>query len=526
MNEQPWIRSVRGLGRALAVLALLVYVGYLVIYLLYAGALFRWPFDYDQGEGFELYDALLYARGEWPYRDNTVYPFYASNYPPLFHLLIVPLLALFGPQLVAGRVLSFLATLLTGGVIFAVLRREVGGWWIPMISGLAYWASNYVYQIGPLCRLHTTMVLFELLAIVCIAKFEDQEHGRRNLIWGLFFLLCAGYTKQLAIFTVLAAFSFIFLRNIKKALAAGTALTLAAGLIFWLLNSATAGQWWVNIIQANVNSFDYLMSISLLKQWFRLHPLLILLALGYLIYELFWTRLSVYALWFLFSLATGALSGKWGAGPGYFLTSIAAAALLSGLAMGRLQRLAERRGHWAMAGLTLALPLCYLVQGALLLHLPTSGPLFEPLARILGVDEEVMAGQCADFAYYDTIGYTQLGHLPTAADYAAGAEIMRYVRAAGGPVLSEEAMFSLLADEVVVTNPTQLRNLYENDLLDITALTERIYHEEFALIILRAQFYPDPVLGAIWYTYEPVETICMNGFLYHLLQPAIKRESE
>lgn len=520
MNGQTWLRTAHRLGRALAVLVLLVYVGYLIIYLLYAGALFRWPFDYDQGEGFELHDALLYAHGEWPYRDNAVYPFYASNYPPLFHLLIVPLFALFGPQLVAGRVLSFVATLLTGGVIFAVLRREVGGWWLPALSGLAFWASNYVYQIGPLCRLHTTMVLFELLAIVCIANFEESEHGRRNLIWGLVFLLCAGYTKQLAVFTVLAALAYIFLRDIKKALLAGTALALAAGLIFWLLNTATAGQWWVNIIQANVNSFDYLMTISLLKQWFRLHPLLILLALGYLIYELFWSRLSAYTLWFFFSLATGALSGKWGAGPGYFLTSIAAAALLSGLAVGRLQQLVARRGGWTAAGFALLLPLCYLMQSVLLLHLPTSGPFWTPVARVLGVDKAVMAGQCADFAYYDSIGYTQLGHLPTAADYAAGAEIMRYVRAANGPVLSEEAMFSLLADKEVVTNPTQLRNLYENDLLDVTSLAERIYQQEFELIILRAQFYPDPILGAIWFSYAPVDEICMNGFLYRLLQPA------
>ena len=514
---------MRGLGRALGLVTLLVYVGYLVIYLLYAGALFRWPFDYDQGEGFELYDALLYARGEWPYRDNAVYPFYASNYPPLFHLLIVPLLAIFGPQLVAGRLLSFLATLLIGGVIFVVLRREVRGWWIPAISALSFWASNYLYQIGPLCRLHTTMVLFELLAIVCIAKFEDPEHGKRNLGWGLFFLLCAGYTKQMALFTVLAALSFIFLRDIRRALVAGALLALATGGIFWALNAATAGQWWVNIIQANVNEFDYLMTISLIKQWLRLHPLLILLASGYLIYELFWSRLSAYSLWFLFSLATGALSGKWGAGPGYFLTSIAAAALLSGLAVEKIRQWAEKRAAWVSTSFALLLPLCYLVQSFLFLHLPTTGPIFAPLSEFLGVDERSISGQCAEFDYYDSIGYTQLGHLPTEADYAAGEEIMRYVRAAEGPVLSEEAMFSLLADKVVVTNPTQLRNLYENELLDITALAESIYQQEFELIILRAQFYPDPILGAIWFSYESVDEICMNGFLYQLLVPKINK---
>ena len=52
-------RIFRGLGAALALLAVLLYVGYLVVYIVYAVDLFRWPFDYDQGEGFELYDAIL-----------------------------------------------------------------------------------------------------------------------------------------------------------------------------------------------------------------------------------------------------------------------------------------------------------------------------------------------------------------------------------------------------------------------------------------------------------------------------------
>jgi hypothetical protein len=157
-------RILKSLGAVLAVIVILAYVAYLVVYVAYAVDLFRWPFDYDQGEGFELYDAILYSQGEWPYRDNAVYPFYASNYPPLFHLLIVPLLPILGPHLIAGRLVSFIATLVTAGVIAAVVRREVSGWFIPLISGLAFLASNYVYQIGPLCRMHMTMVMFETTA--------------------------------------------------------------------------------------------------------------------------------------------------------------------------------------------------------------------------------------------------------------------------------------------------------------------------------------------------------------------------
>ena len=570
-------RVLRSLGTILALLAVLAYVGYLVVYVVYAVNLFRWPFDYDQGEGFELYDAVLYSRGEWPYRDNAVYPFYASNYPPLFHLLIAPLLPVFGSRLIAGRLISFTATLITGGVIFAVVRRKAacpergrrGEWLIPLVSGLAFLASNYVYQLGPLCRMHMTMVMFETLAIVFIAEFEHPRYGRRNLILGLLMLLCAGYTKQMAVFTVVAALSYVFLRDIRRAIVAGVALAAVAGAIFWLLNLLTEGQWWVNVIQANVNEFDYRQTVFLFGQWFRLHTVLILLALAYLAYELFWDRLSAYSVWFVFSLGAGALSGKWGAGFGYFTTAVAAACLTSGLALGRLQKAASRRGiagkllrdlsapvavaplsqkwglhrlqgalrkrkAWASALLAVLIPLLYLLQAPRMLHMPTSGPVFGPLARALGVDDDLVygvgddpiEGHCATVQYHDVMGYTQLGHLLTADDYAAGEEILDYVRTADGSVFSEEAMFSLLAGEPVVTNPTQLLNLYNNDLLNTTEIVERINRQEFGVVIFRAQFYPHPVLDAIGQNYKPVEYLCMNGFYYHILWPLRRLASD
>ena len=519
-------RIFRGLGAALALLAVLVYVGYLIVYIVYAVDLFHWPFDYDQGVGFELYDAIQYSQGEWPYRDNAAYPFYASNYPPLFHLLIVPLFPVFGQGVIAGRIVSFTATLVIGGVIFVVVRRKVGGWLIPLMSGLAFLASNYVYQIGPLCRMHLTMVMFETLAIAFIAEFEHPRHGRRNLILGLLMLLCAGYTKQMAVFTVVAALSYVFLRDVKRAIAAGVVLLAVTGTIFWLLNVLTEGQWWVNTIQANVNEFDYRQTVFLFGQWFQLHTAFVVLAAGYLAYELFWDRLSAYSLWFFFSLGAGVLSGKWGAGFGYFTTAVAAACLTSGLALGRLRKvgcrpkIAGRRVQVAgPALLAILVPVLYLLQAPRMLHIPTTGPVLGSLARVLGVDDTLIEGDCTTFQYHDTMGYTQLGHLLTADDYAVGEEILNYVRTADGPALSEEAMFSLLADEPVVTNPTQLLNLYKNNLLDTTEIVERINRQEFGVVIFRAQFYPQPVLEAIGQNYQPVEHLCMNGFYYHILWP-------
>jgi hypothetical protein len=544
-------RILKALGILLSAVALIAYIGYLVVYVVYAVNLFQWPFDYDQGEGFELYDAVLFSRGELPYKDNAVYPYYASNYPPLFHLLIVPLLPIFGPNVVAGRVVSFVATLVTGSTIFVIVRRKAEGWFIPLVSGLAYLSSNYVYQTGPLCRMHITMVMFEALAIAFVAEFQHPKHGKRNLVLGLLMLLLAGYTKQMAVFTVIAALSYVFLRDVKRSIIAGAALAIVTGVIFWLLNVATDGQWWVNTIQANANEFEYLQTIAFAKQWFELHTLFIILAVAYLVYELFWDRLSAYSLWFFFALGTGALSGKWGAGFNYFTTAVAAACVCSGLALGRLVRdrsaeTVDWRAAFATGNLRSALrnlqstlrsfavrrrltlvrpillvliPLVYLLQTPRMLHLPTAGPVFGPVAQVWGVGGAVTQTDCTAYAYYDKMGYTQLGHLVTDDDYAAGEELLAYVRASDGPVFSEEAMLTLLDERPVVTNPTQLRNLYLNGLLDTTDVVERIDRQEFGVVLFRAQFYPDPVLQAIGQNYRTVDTVCMNGFNYSVLLP-------
>jgi hypothetical protein len=80
-------------------------------------------------------------------------------------------------------------------------------------------------------------------------------------------------------------------------------------------------------------------------------------------------------------------------------------------------------------------------------------------------------------------------------------------------------MLALRADQPVVTNPTQLLNLWNNKALDPTELIASIDRQDYGLVVLRAQFYPPPVLQAIGARYEPIDDIVMNGFQYRILAP-------
>lgn len=496
---------------------LLIFVLYLIILCAYAGALFRFPYDYDQGEGFELNDAILFARGEWPYRDNETFPFYASNYGPVFHLMVAPLFLIFGQTLAAGRFLSFAATIAVGAIVAGVAYRHTRDRPIAVLSGLMVFASNFVYHIGPLFRQHMTMVLFELLAIVAVSGYDHPKHGRRNIALSMLCLLLAGYTKQLSAATAIAALAFLFLRAPKKSIAAGLGLAAAAGAIFVWMNVATDGQWFVNSITANANAYDYRQALQLYGQFFSLHFVIAALAIGYLVYELYWDRLSAYGVWFGFALANAALAGKWGAGESYFVTAIVAGCIVSGLALGKLKERFAARGPRASAAFGLVLAALYLAQAWAVRHLPTDGPIFGALADVIGVGRG--ASVYADYPYFDSIGYTQVGHLPTDDDARNGDRIVTYVRSNARPSLTEEAMFALRAGKPVVTNPTQLLNLWNNAALDPTDLIALIDRQAFNVVVLRAQFYPPPVLQAIGARYEPIDDIWMNGFQYRILGP-------
>ncbi|HVO43189.1 MAG TPA: hypothetical protein VMT34_11225 [Aggregatilineales bacterium] len=523
----------RTVQRILLGAALALMIGHLVVFVVYTVSLVKFPFDYDQGEGFELNDTVLFSQGQWPYRDNAVYPFYASNYPPLYHVLLVPFVWLFGPAYWYGRLFGFAASLITAGAIAWAVQRETRHQLAALIAGLAYLASNYVYHIGPLFRQHISMVMFETLGIVVIASLSDTDppgKRRRTLIIGLLLLLAAGYTKQLAIVSMAAAFVFLLLRGVRRAFLWGAIFAAVGGAIFLLINVSTHGQWWLNIITANVNQYIMSQFVGLLRQFTGVHGALLILAALMVIYELYFDRLSIYAIWFAAAGVDGVLAGKWGAGDSYFTTMIAAMCILAGIFVGRTLNgswrfpawIADRfkLGTFATAPSRVLVCLPFLLYGLAVIHLPLDVPAFAAIASVLNLHSNRLSNNMYDSAGW-TPGYATIGQTPTQTDIDNGWKIVAAVRDTPGPLLSEEAAFSFRAGKKeVVTNPTQLLNLYQNGHYDPSALVKMLQDRAFGAVIFRAQFYPPPVLDAVKDAYQPAEMIPMNGYTYTIWLPS------
>ena len=516
-------------------LAVGIFLVYFLVMCAYARSVISFPFDYDQGEGFELYDGIRLARGSNIYLDNSTYPFYASNYPPLYRLALVPLIWVFGPNLWVARALTFLCTLGIGAVIYLAVRQpsqrnrvhhlSTALWMlIPIIAALAFFASNYVYQIAPLARAHLPMVLLTISGIALI----DRAASTRATVWpsisanraiyvGVFLLVAAGFTKLQAVDALAAGFGFLLIRNPRLWLKLFLISALTSAALVVLINAASSGQFWLNVVAANVNEYRWDQTIGIYKQFWELQAPLIVCGFVYVgvdFFRAFRARslqiISIWSLYFLAGCAMGLLTGKWGAGPVYLIGCIAASCVCAG----RLKNMVILRPRLAT---TLAC-MVFLFQAALNVHLPTSGRLFGTVAKVIGRQDD--QSSYPPYPYFDSIGYTQLGHLLDEADARHGWEIVTNVREARGPVWSEEAMFTLLAGKDVVSNPTQLYNLSKANMLDTREMIRLLDQKAFGAVVFRAQFYPKDVLGAIGRNYQwPAAPIKMNGFDYWVLTP-------
>ena len=608
---------------------LAVYGLYLLVYVLYARSVFSFPFDYDQGEGFELYDAVRLARGENIYLDNSVFPFYSSNYPPVYRTLLVPLVWLFGPKLWPARAFTFACSLMIGVLIFIAARRQLASSLspsspfhpltlftilIPLISALSFFAANYVYQIAPLARAHLPMVMFALAGAVCLerglaetgdgqtsfvfrlpsiwpalAACRRKEHRTRIFrinadlkqtfikksakisvhprpIWlfsgfsdrllGIFLLMTAGFTKLQAIDGLAAGFAFLLLRRPK---AFGVALPVCIAVTAFIvlgMNALSGGQFWVNVVAANVNEYVIENTWATYGQWFSLQAPLIICSLIYVLWDVIlavrarsWQPITLWSLYFVTGSAMGMLTGKWGAGPAYLIAAIAVSCICTVGLIGRVGGWSEERAargegraargekraakvegrgssgegravspHAPRPSLYLLLSsLIFLAQASRNIHLPVTGRVFGPLARLVGVADQPSV--YPPYPYYDSIGYTQLGHFVDPADIENGWALVHRLQQVNGPVLSEEAMLTLWAGKDVVSNPTQLLNLYKNGTLDTSRMIAMIRARKFGAVVFRAQFYPGDVKEAIVENYAWTHMYRINGFEYWILLP-------
>jgi hypothetical protein len=476
-------------GAVLWALGLTLLLYYLLFYLQHAAALAAYPYDVDQGEGYDVNSGWLLWLGQPIYTDNARWPYYSSNYPPVFSLLLTPLVGLYGPSLATGRLLSAAAALLAALAIGSIVKGRTGHGPAALTAGLLYLASNYVYHVTPLARVNALAVLFGLLGVYCCSR-----DGTRWRVGAAALFLLALYTKQTTIDAVAAGLLWLLLRDRRAGLAVVAAMGILGGLTWLLLDLAAGGQFFVNIVVGNVNPWTPGQTVDYFRNFLAIHAIVVPLA-GWATWRA-WRRGSwgPFELYWVFALGLAVTVGKWGAGESYFLAPIAASCVLAGDALARLASAGAARPALALVAGALVLG-----QGVAMIH----GPLdrLVPALTDRGFQAAMLARQ------------------PTDADLRAADELVALLKSSERPVLSEDPGFALAAGHPVVGNATHLRNLHLAGAWSPDALVADVRARRFGWVVLNAELYPEPVLEAIGESYYLYEEYEIRGTRQQLFAP-------
>ncbi|OGL42044.1 MAG: hypothetical protein A2161_15620 [Candidatus Schekmanbacteria bacterium RBG_13_48_7] len=202
-------------NNSLLLILLVLLILFFISYLHYSFSILKYPFDWDPSEGYICYHILNILDGKPCYYIDSDYPAYYV-YPPFFLFTVLPLKLVLNDILLCSRLISFLASLCIGAVLYFWARKiSSDNTFVPVITALFFFAPGITSFWLPLGRVDTLAQLFMLFGIyLCI--YNPQKSFR----WfaGILFLTFATFTKQTGIFGVLIVFTVTLCESSLKAL--------------------------------------------------------------------------------------------------------------------------------------------------------------------------------------------------------------------------------------------------------------------------------------------------------------------
>ncbi len=473
---------------------LLLAAGFLVVHDI---AIVAFPHDLIYGEGYLLRDAAMLRAGRSPYTPLAPPPAVVANYPPVYPLAFALATIPLGVGLLAGRLISVLATVGCAWLLLRIARRALGpggraaaGFFAPLL----FLADLVVYYWSPYARVDMLALCFELAALDAYhAALAAADGGERaSFRRGRAFAVLAIFTRPTAVAALAAIVVLLVLARRGREAAREAALTAGAvGIIGLALSLATGGQFLAHTIADNANAFRWGELPRLLIDFATVHAPLLLGAAAYFVAG----RAAeprppgdrLLALFFAFAACGALLVGKVGSSVNYFLEAVAAGALLFGIALARSEG-AHRRLLLVMAA---AAPL-----------LATTVPWVPSLELRLNP-------------------FPAMGRTPGAEDRRVGDAVAQIVATTPGEVLIEDAGFAVRAGKTVWAHPLVLSYLEVEGRYDPAPLAEMIKRREFSLIVLSYNFLSPSLRAAVGEAYRPDRMIEIRGrFKYVILRPA------
>lgn len=351
---------------ASAAVTLMLLVAATAAYLEYAATYVVFPGNQDYGEGPILYQLEWLRTLGTMYRPIDHAPYAVSNYPPVFHYATWLMTNLVEDPLMAGRLVSVLATLACSALIFTLVYRLSG----PMhprtlrafgsVLGALFFLTHYAVTLwSVMARVDMLGLAFGLLGMLIFDLALRRGNRLLACLFGLTFVL-AVYTKQNMIAAAAATFVTAFIADRSLAYAAMAASVPAGLLGIVILEAGSGGEFLPHAFYYNINDFQWDRLLELTLTVVSLNPVEVLILLfgsAYLLVS--WRKwrtgspsktgdrrdmpLILLSGFMAFSLLNVVSSLKQGAAANYYVEFQAAGSLLLGVGAVRFQSFLRRQ---------------------------------------------------------------------------------------------------------------------------------------------------------------------------------------
>lgn len=261
------------------------------------------------------------------YGDNNTFPMLGNCYPPIYPLMIAPLIYLFGPHLFLGRLISIISILLSSILIWKITYAitKTNRWAFVACACLLF--PSPIVSWYPLTRMDSLCAFFQILCGFII--FKKTSSVKFAFLAGL----CAAaglFTKQTALFsTVLFVFYYLINKKYKQVFFYLITIVILSILFFAIFQIISNGWFYTNLFSENTHRVFFLKRYKIFFGWlFSYSPIIWFFVLSAVIRQFLKKQINISFFIFLSGLINALLIGANGSGMNYFFMFWAGMSLL------------------------------------------------------------------------------------------------------------------------------------------------------------------------------------------------------
>jgi len=200
----------------------------------------------EYSEGWNMYIASLFGKGEWQWQMASGPPYTVSFYTPVWYFIMGKITNIFGSSLVVGRIFNLLCTGADMMMVFSIVQHFTKDKLIAVIAALLPITAATMIGWSMYIRVDMLAILFELVGFYLFIRLYEKKSI--YFLLSIPFYLLAIFTKQSIAAAAVACTLYLFIQNRKLGVAYGGLLLLLGLAIFATADKLTGGDFYREVI--------------------------------------------------------------------------------------------------------------------------------------------------------------------------------------------------------------------------------------------------------------------------------------